>query len=242
MSAQRLGQGGGGSSSDRGFWLGHALLPALVFLLLVGVFELSDLDRQVANLMYDTTLGVWPQREAWWSNALLHTGGKYLVLVFWLMCFGCWGLTFVVARWRAWRRALGYVVLSVLLSTSTVTVLKKYTNMDCPWSLTQYGGDRPYLHLFEARSPELPAGRCFPAGHASGGYALLSLYFALLGFSRRWAGMGLAVGVGMGLAFGLGQQFRGAHFVSHDVWTAAICWFISLGLYRVMLWPGRRPE
>ena len=48
---------------------------------------------------------------------------------------------------------------------------------------------------------------------------------------RRW---GLCLGLGMGLLFGISQQFRGAHFLSHDVWTAAICWFAALALHVAM--------
>jgi membrane-associated PAP2 superfamily phosphatase len=49
----------------------------------------------------------------------------------------------------------------------------------------------------------------------------------------RWRRWGLFAGIALGLIFGLGQQLRGAHFFSHDVWTAAICWFIALGVYGV---------
>ncbi|MNV84902.1 hypothetical protein D3C71_1788110 [compost metagenome] len=38
----------------------------------------------------------------------------------------------------------------------------------------------------------------------------------------------------MGLLFGFAQQLRGAHFLSHDVWTLAISWFVALALYLAM--------
>jgi hypothetical protein len=41
----------------------------------------------------------------------------------------------------------------------------------------------------------------------------------------------LLAALALGLTFGFGQWARGAHFVSHDLWSAAICWFVSLGLY-----------
>ena len=31
-----------------------------------------------------------------------------------------------------------------------------------------------------------------------------------------------------GTGFGVAQQLRGAHFLSHDLWTAAICWFTAV--------------
>ena len=36
---------------------------------------------------------------------------------------------------------------------------------------------------------------------------------------------------GAGLVFGSGQQLRGAHFLSHDLWSLAVCWFLALGLF-----------
>jgi membrane-associated PAP2 superfamily phosphatase len=39
----------------------------------------------------------------------------------------------------------------------------------------------------------------------------------------------------VGLIFGISQQLRGAHFISHDLWTLAICWFFSLTIFKLML-------
>ena len=38
----------------------------------------------------------------------------------------------------------------------------------------------------------------------------------------------------IGTVFALGQQARGAHFLSHDLWTLAICWFGSVVLFLLM--------
>lgn len=34
--------------------------------------------------------------------------------------------------------------------------------------------------------------------------------------------------------FGAAQQLRGAHFLSHDLWTLATCWTVSLLLFLVV--------
>jgi membrane-associated PAP2 superfamily phosphatase len=39
------------------------------------------------------------------------------------------------------------------------------------------------------------------------------------------------MGLGTGVVFGLAQQSRGAHFVSHDVASAALVWLTCLTLY-----------
>jgi membrane-associated PAP2 superfamily phosphatase len=60
------------------------------------------------------------------------------------------------------------------------------------------------------------------------------------------AGIGLIVGVAAGLLFGIAQQSRGAHFVSHDVWSAFLVWIISLTVYtcifRARLWDRTQPH
>jgi membrane-associated PAP2 superfamily phosphatase len=44
------------------------------------------------------------------------------------------------------------------------------------------------------------------------------------------------------VTFGIAQQFRGAHFLSHDLWTAMICWTVAFGLYRVFQRGSLRPN
>jgi membrane-associated PAP2 superfamily phosphatase len=87
---------------------------------------------------------------------------------------------------------------------------------------------------------------CFPAAHASSGYALAALYFLLRERNRRAARLGLALGLGMGVVFGLAQQSRGAHFVSHDIWSAMLVWTVSSLLYtysfKARLWNVPAPK
>ncbi len=49
---------------------------------------------------------------------------------------------------------------------------------------------------------------------------------------RRLALAGLGIALGLGMLFSFGQQARGAHFLSHDLWSAFIAWTICLALYR----------
>lgn len=67
----------------------------------------------------------------------------------------------------------------------------------------------------------------------------MALYFFLLATRPRWRWVGLAVGVSLGVLFGATQQLRGAHFLSHDLWTAVICWACALGGY--LLFQGKDP-
>ena len=99
------------------------------------------------------------------------------------------------------------------------------------WDLIGFGGHNPYVALFGDRPDALPRAQCFPGAHASSGFALFCLYFVFRDNSRRMARWMLAVAIAVGIAFSIGQEARGAHFLSHDVTSAAIVWFVQLALY-----------
>jgi membrane-associated PAP2 superfamily phosphatase len=70
-------------------------------------------------------------------------------------------------RWpglRHSRRPAGFLVLSIAVGAGLVGLLKQVTNVDCPWSLADFGGRLPYVHLFADRPDSLPRAQCFPGG------------------------------------------------------------------------------
>jgi membrane-associated PAP2 superfamily phosphatase len=112
-----------------------------------------------------------------------------------------------------------------------VGILKHITHIHTPWELALFSGDQPYIRIFDPVPAGTPVGQAFPAGHASGGFAFFSLYFALGHVRSRFQIYGLWFALGLGLVFGLGQQVRGAHFPSHDLFSMVICWYAALGVY-----------
>ena len=163
-------------------------------------------------------------------------GRDAIALIFLLSTsIGLLSLLPVFRRLQPYRRASFYLALCILLTTVLVGLGKKITNVDCPWDLQRYGGSYPYVHIFSDRPDELPRGGCFPGGHSSGGFSLLALYFLLRRYRKDLRWFGLSTGAAVGLLFSLGQAVRGAHFLSHDLWSAAIAWTIALLLSRIML-------
>lgn len=210
-------------------------LPLAAFVLLSAWLLGLRGDLWLADHVYAWEGGRWSLQSHWLNERVLHTGARWASIVAWLGVLLAWLATLLRGQWRAWRRPLGYLALAVLLSTGLISVLKSFSHMDCPWDLARYGGTRVYHGLLQMRA-ETP-GRCFPAGHASAGYAWLALFFFFAVVKPAWRRRGLATGIGLGLLFGVDQQLRGAHFLSHDVFTAMICWSIALGLYLLMLRP-----
>jgi membrane-associated PAP2 superfamily phosphatase len=74
------------------------------------------------------------------------------------------------------------------------------------------------------------SGGCFPAGHASTGFAFLGGYFAYRGSEPGRARAWLVGGLTAGLVLGLTQQMRGAHFMSHTLWSGWVCWCVAWGI------------
>jgi len=224
------------------FWRRHAGWPLLAFVVAFGVLEIFSLDRVLAREWYfnvDTGQWLGAGSGEWWASGLLHTRGRWVIRGIAALALSIWALSFAFTPLREWRGSAGYVLLAMLIATLLVGGLKAVTNVDCPWDLEGFGGLNPYVALFADRPDDLRRAQCFPGAHASSGFALLCFYFVLRDRSRRMALWALAGALGVGIAFSIGQEARGAHFLSHDLASAAIVWFVQLGLYA---WFRRRDQ
>jgi membrane-associated PAP2 superfamily phosphatase len=218
----------------------HFWFPLLGSAAVLGLLEVAALDPVIAHAWYfDEGANRWigSGQGAWWARDILHTGGRWLIRSIAAAAIALWALSFMSTRAGRWRRPSGFVVLAIVISTAIVGALKAVTNVDCPWDLAAFGGPNPYVPLFADRPDGLPHAACFPGAHASSGYALVCFYFVLRDSQPRLARASLGVAIALGLAFSIGQEARGAHFLSHDLTSAALVWFIQLALYGVMLRP-----
>ena len=213
------------------FLLTHGWLPLAVFAVLASALYFMGGDAWWADRLYAWEGGRWAFRSAFIPDQLIHKAGRDASAAAWICVVATWIVARAHPRLAHLRRPLAYLALSVLLATTLVAWFKTWSNMDCPWDLLRYGGQRPYVELLHLRPIGLTRGACFPAGHASAGYAWMALYFFFLMARPQWRWWGLAAGAGAGLLFGISQQLRGAHFISHDLWTAMICWATALALY-----------
>ncbi|MBL8726405.1 MAG: phosphatase PAP2 family protein [Planctomycetes bacterium] len=220
---------------DALFWRRHLYWPLAGFVLVTLPFEITDLDLWCSEPFYDRQLRAWPWLENFWASTVVHKGGKYSVWVLGAVPLLVFLGGFRHAPWRAYRRVCTYVMLCLGLSPGLVAALKALTRRHCPWQIETFGGQVPWTRLFDFAPAVAVKGRygqCFPAAHAATGFGVLCLYFAAraLGCQRpaRW----LWPGAGLGLLFGFGQQVRGAHFASHNLWSWLCCWLTALLLYR----------
>lgn len=211
----------------------HLVIPFITLTLPFLYFMFLGGDSFVATKIYALQGGKWVLNDHWITNNLIHKGGKYLSTLAIAVSILLYIFLLISSneKYVKWRKPLIYLILASLTSATLVSLLKVVTNMDCPWNLIQFGGNRPFVGLLEMRPREMGNGKCFPAGHASSGYAWVSLYFFFKMTISKYRWIGLCCGIFAGLIFGISQQLRGAHFVSHDIATLSVCWITALLFY-----------
>ncbi|MGQ0619313.1 MAG: phosphatase PAP2 family protein [Panacagrimonas sp.] len=208
---------------------------ALFLATLALLCDLSPLDRWVATRFFDPALHAFPARHAFWAEDVLHRGGIWLVALVALSALGLLIGSIRSGRLRRWRREAAFLLACIVLTTGSIGLLKRTTDVDCPWDLAEYGGSNPYVHVFQPKPLGLLPGRCFPGGHSSGGFSLMAIGFVLAARRSRWARPVLIAAFALGLGFAVTQWARGAHFPSHDLWSAFIAWNAAWWLARAML-------
>lgn len=218
----------------RKFFLWHLWFPLGLFAGLLLIFETTDLDLRLSDLFFDFHERVFFWKNTWWAVGLIHSGGKLFVAGIWvclLFLLLCSLSRKHFPGFGPWRAALGFLLLSMISGPATVGSMKLLVNRPYPEHIKRYGGQLEYTKLFQGGDSTPRHYKGFPAGHASGGYGLMGLYFVLRERRPRLAKWGLAFGLALGTFFGFGQHVRGLHYASHTVWSAAICWFEALILY-----------
>jgi membrane-associated PAP2 superfamily phosphatase len=226
-------------SFDRRSWYG---LP-LALLALMLLIEPTRLDFALADLFYIHGQGFIGRHNDFLED-VLHDRAKQLSIAIGVLAIAGFLLSLLPTRLRPLRRRLGYLVLAMGLSAGIVTPLKKATQMHCPWSLEQYGGVEHFSPLLGLRAePVEHAGKCWPGGHAAAGFALIALFFVWRDRNQRLATVALGFAISLGCLFSLVRMAQGAHFFSHNLWTALLCWLICLGLYDLLLYrPSGQPQ
>lgn len=133
-------------------------------------------------------------------------------------------------RYRFFLIFLGLSLIPVIAGN-----IKKFTNVYCPNQLEIYGGDKPYVKIFN-HYPEgftqIKKAKCFPAGHAVTGFALMILFFALSGFC---AYLSLAGSILLGWIIGFYQMAKGAHFFGDTLVSMLVCFFLAALIARIYL-------
>ena len=203
------------------------VLGALMLVPLLGF----GLDVSLSTLFYTPGKGfqLW---HDWLLEKVLHDWMKEIVRAVVLLLALAAFASLRMERLRSLRRPLWYVLIAALLAAAAVTAVKHTSLQTCPVGLTMFGGQEPYFSLFDPVPAGVRSGQCWPGGHAASAFSFFPLVFAARFMGRPGMARGLFWFIMLfGLVLTMTQVARGAHFFSHQVWTALICWYASLAAY-----------
>ena len=196
------------------------------------------------------TQQIFFRHDEWYISKAFHNSHRYLfytgpkVMIGWIGAafFVLWGATFIPRldlTLRQWRKPALCIFLCLVLIPLVVSTLKGLTGVYSPRDLIPYGGKHQHTgflgHLYTYGTVD--SGRSFPAGHASGGFALMALYLLPVrkGAKKLLLCLGLLAGWGMGIY----QIARGEHFLSHTLTTMFLALAIVTFLKKTLYLPSK---
>lgn len=211
----------------------HVFYPLAALISLSILITIFNVDQITADYFYALQSHSWAWKNSWLAEHFFHRGGRNLSIALGITCIV---LLFIIDYRKTHtqnRKPLIYLVTTITGSSLIISILKALLSVSCPWEFSRYGGTLHYHKVIEQLFLHNGSG-CFPAGQASAGYAWVALYFVGCHYQSQLRWLGLALALVAGLILGVAQQIRGAHFLSHDLWTLGVCWFFALFIYCVM--------
>lgn len=226
------------------------LCAALVFLL----FDMTSIDIAISNLLFDPQTQTFPIDKIHFFEKLTHKWARIipdwtaeialigaLLSVIWPLAnpqkhprLGAFLQRSKVAPLLRFcaehRRDFLFVVVAFAVCTGVIHFLKSHTSVYCPIETTLYGGKMPHIEWYENFQlfHEAGSGRCWPGGHASGGFTMLALYFVARRYQWRFSRAILWGSLLLGFIYGTTRVLQGWHYMSHTLWSGIFVWLACL--------------
>lgn len=206
-------------------WISRRVLCwTVAALFLIVLWDATGLDLPIARL-FGTPEG-FPLRGSHAFTMAFHeiprTLSSLLVAALIFGVFKPWG--FLGRLSKSQRVQLAVSIVGAML---TVTALKRLSATSCPWDVSEFGGMASYVSHWTLGVRDGGPGHCFPAGHASAAFGFLAGWFVIRRAAPEIAARWLTAALVLGLALGFAQQLRGAHYMSHTLWSGFICWSVG---------------
>ncbi len=214
------------------------ILTCVALVCTLFIFNISDLDLIVQNHFYDAQLKQWLVDD---NNVVLdfifYSGIKKLFILFAVSLLAALIFFYKTSLIQNYKQGIIIVLLSIILVPVIISELKALTNVPCPNQITLYGGVFPHVSVLQAYPDDFtPPKRvkCFPAGHASGGFALMALFFLFK--RKRNQRLALVSAISIGWITGAYKMLIGDHFLSHTIVTMLLAWLIILLITTTVQW------
>src|SRR5512139_235754 len=158
----------GSAVGANSFLLIHACLIPVGLAVAALLLRASGVDERITAAFFDPMAQTFPARGWPLLETLGHRVAKSAVVGLWLVVVGTALAASALPRLREHRSMLWLTALAMALGPAIAAALKDLNGYRCPWDLAQFGGVAQYGSGWFVS--KVHAGRCFPSGHAAGGF------------------------------------------------------------------------
>ena len=206
------------------------VITAFLLIAVIALFQFSNLDIFVQSFFYDFEKKSWLiDKNEPILKFFFYDGIKNLLLFFGLLIL----VSLIFFRKnilvQEYKKGLIIVLLSAILVPSIIGFLKDITNTPCPCNIVYFNGTYPDKKVFDSYPKDFVQKskvKCWPAGHSSGGFALMALFFLFK--TPKNQKKALFVALIIGWSMGTYKMLLGDHFFSHTIITMLMAWLIIL--------------
>jgi membrane-associated PAP2 superfamily phosphatase len=218
------------------------LITTILLIVVICLFQFTNLDIFIQSFFYDFESKNWLiDKNEPILKLFLYDGLKKAIIIFNVLIL----IALIFFRKKQiiqeYKKGLLIVLLSAIFIPSIVGTLKAITNTPCPCNIINFGGTYPDIKVFDKYPEDFiqkSKAKCWPAGHASGGFALMSLFFLFKKPKhQKIALIGIII-----LAWSMGtyKMLLGDHFLSHTIITMLLAWIIILTIVKFTTYTQRQ--
>ena len=206
------------------------VITAILLIAVIALFQFTELDIFVQNFFYNFETKTWIiDKNEPLLRFFLYDGIKVLLIIFGAIIL--FSLIFLRKKHfvQEYKKGLIIVLLSAIFVPIIIGSLKAVTNTPCPCNIINFDGTYPKTKVFDSYPKDFVQTskvKCWPAGHASGGFALMALFFLFkTPQNQKRALIGALI---VGWSMGTYKMLLGDHFLSHTIITMIMAWLIIL--------------
>lgn len=220
----------------------HILITAILLISVIAIFQFTDLDIFIQSFFYNFDTKNWLiDKDEPILKFFFYDGIKNLLILFAVNI-----LIFLIFLRKKeliqeYKKGLIIVLLSAIFVPVIIGSLKAISNTPCPCNIVNFNGTYPETKVFDSYPKgfiQTSKAKCWPAGHASGGFALMALFFLFK--TPKNQKRALVVALVIAWSMGLYKMLLGDHFLSHTIITMIMAWLIILIIVKSMQFKQRQ--
>ena len=220
----------------------HILITAILLISVIAIFQFTDLDIFIQSFFYNFDTKNWLiDKDEPILKFFFYDGIKNLLILFAVNI-----LIFLIFLRKKeliqeYKKGLIIVLLSAIFVPVIIGSLKAISNTPCPCNIVSFNGTYPDTKVFDSYPKDFiqtSKAKCWPAGHASGGFALMALFFLFK--TPKNQKRALVVALVIAWSMGLYKMLLGDHFLSHTIITMIMAWLIILIIVKLTQFKQRQ--